>query len=215
MLDRDDYALTQKVLHWLIVVLVIGMIVGGNVMTDLGWPDPETAKTTNFLYLMHKSTGLLILALMVLRLAARIVHGAPLQDPTMPGIQRFVAGATHFLLYGLLFAMPLVGWIATSAGGYMEPFYGAVPIPALTPETICGVVGSVPQALGLDVCTSFIGQPGKVQAETLFGLHEILAKALVATAVLHALGAFYHLFVRQDGVFSRMWFRRPEPQKLK
>lgn len=215
MLHREDYALTQKVLHWLIVVLIIGMIVGGNVMTDLGWADPETAKTTNFLYLMHKSTGLLILGLMALRLLARIVHGAPLQDPTMPAIQRFAAGATHFLLYALLFAMPLVGWIATSAGGYMEPFYGLVAIPALTPETICGAVAPVTSVLGVDVCSGFLEQPGKVQAEALFGVHEALATALVAVAAIHALAAFYHLFIRRDGVFMRMWFRSPTPQKLK
>lgn len=215
MLDRDDYALTQKILHWLIAVLVIGMIVGGKVMTALGWPDPETAETTNFLYTMHKSTGLLILALMVLRLIARVIHGAPLQDPTLPAAQRFVAGATHLALYALLIAMPVVGWIATSAGGYTEPVYGLLPMPAATPQAICDAVGFVPNALGLEACAGFLEMPGKAQAEELFFIHEIIAYALVAVAALHVLGALYHLLVRQDGVFLRMWFRRPAPQRLK
>lgn len=215
MTEREDYAFVQKLLHWAIVVLVVGMLVGGNVMTALGWPDPETAATTNFLYMMHKSTGLVILGLMALRVLARILYGAPLQDPTIPAIQRFVAGLTHLLLYVLLIAMPLVGWMATTAGNYLEPVYGVIAMPALHPADVCAAAAPALDLFGLGFCAEFVQAPGKEQSEQLFAVHGALAFAIVAVAALHILGALYHLLVRQDGVFGRMWFRGPSPERLK
>lgn len=163
---------------------------------------------------MHKSTGFLLLGLILLRVLARLVYGAPLQEPTVPAFQRAAAGLAHFGLYVLLIAMPLLGWLATSTGGYMEPVYGLFSMPDLTAGMVCGWATPVSAAVGSTFCAEFTALPGREQAEQIFELHEAVGTAILVLAGVHILAALYHGLVRRDGVMARMWFHRPTPERL-
>ena len=97
----------------------------------------------------------------------------------MPASLRLLSRATHFLLYAILIALPLLGWINANARGWTVWFVGVIPLPALVPS------GS-----------SWGGQMGDV--------HMIVAYVLLGTAGLHVLAALYHQFVLRDALLSRM-----------
>lgn len=168
------YTLVQKTLHWSIALAVIGALAGGEL---IHWLDNGSFKDQ--VYFLHKSTGILILALMVARVVARLFHGAPALPAEIPGWQRRVSGLTHFLLYALLVTMPLVGWAATSAYPAPLPFYGLFDIPAL---------------VGAD----------RALSEQLFAIHRYMGRAILALVVMHIGAALFHGLVKKDGVFQRM-----------
>src|SRR5688572_11899865 len=112
-------------LHWLTVLMIIGLAIVGLSMDDL--PNgPQKIQV----YALHKSVGLTVLVLTLLRLGWRLLAGAPALPP-MPRWQRMAAHASHVALYGLLLAMPLSGWLFNSAAGFPLRWFGWVRIPAL------------------------------------------------------------------------------------
>ncbi len=181
----ENYATIQKILHWAIAVAAIGMLATGFYMSSIGFSadlPQETQDLRNQLYSMHKSTGFLVLALMILRLLLRLVLGAPPLPRSVPQAQRFAAQASHFTLYALLIAMPLAGWAAVSVGGFMEPVYGLFEMPPLLEK------GTTEEYFDV------------------IGVHVAIAFAILAVLAAHVAGALYHLLIRRDGVFRRMWF---------
>ncbi len=168
------YTLVQKILHWLIALAVIGALAGGEL---IHWLDNGSLKDQ--IYFVHKSTGMLILALMAARVVARLTYGAPGLPAEIPGWQRTVSGATHFLLYALLVLMPLVGWAATSAFPAPLPFYGLFEVPAL---------------IGAD----------RALSERLFEVHHYMGRAILVLVAMHIGAALFHGLVKKDGVFQRM-----------
>jgi cytochrome b561 len=130
----------------------------------------------------HKSVGLTILMLTLARLASRLSgHRAiPLPD-TSPRWQRLLARTTHVLFFVLLIAMPLAGWISTTAaGGSVEYFW-------------------------LFRWPDFPGVPlDKALAKSVIGLHEIAGKTLIGLIVLHIAGGLKEYFVDKDNVLQRM-----------
>lgn len=135
--------------------------------------------TPDLLYNFHKSLGVLILILMVLRLINRIVAGAPIPDPNIERWQQTVSSAVHGALYVLLVAMPVVGTIANSAYGASTPFFGLFTLPK--------IIGGN-QAL----------------ATQLFTLHRWTGFLVILLVLLHVGAALYHYFVRRDTVLQRM-----------
>src|SRR3546814_9033605 len=117
---------------------------------------------------MHKSTGIAVLALVLVRIAWRLYAGTPKPVAGTPTWQLRIASITHFLLYALLLAMPLSGWLYDSASG-LRPFhwYGLVDMPKLS-------------------------APNEGLAELSNDAHELLFWVLVALVVMHASAAFYH-----------------------
>ncbi len=106
-----SYSSAQKWLHWLIAAMILLiMIPAGLTMTRLG-----EGETTNRLYELHKSFGLIIFGLAVVRVVLRWIRGAPPVEPNVSAWQRFAAYASHYALYGLIILVPLTGWAATSA----------------------------------------------------------------------------------------------------
>ena len=180
---RARWSATSQALHWLILALLLVMAWLGLGMTEL----PNTAYKAR-LYGLHKSLGLAILALAVLRLGWRLYAGAPAELPGQPPWQRRLAAATHAGLYLLLFAIPLSGWVINSASGFPLRWFGLFRVPAITPRS-----------------------------EALNALakewHEGLFWALVALTLVHAAAAFYHHLFRHDATLARMlprgWVRRP------
>ena len=166
-------------LHWIMALCIIFMIVLGLVMEDI---TPVASRFEWFQ--IHKSLGLTILLLSVLRLGWRLLHTAPPLPTHMSKLEKLAAHGGHWGLYVLMFAMPLSGWAMVSASGkYPTIFFGLftvphLPIPAEHAKTIGG-----------------IAHEG----------HEITAVYLaIGLIVLHVLAALKHQFIDKDHLFARM-----------
>lgn len=123
----EDWGTVARSLHWLIALLVIGLALLGLVMQELP-NSPDKLK----LYALHKSVGLSVLVLVVLRLGWRAFDRRPPYPVAMPGWQRRLAATPHGLLYLLLIAMPLSGWLYNSAANFPLRWFGLFRVPALT-----------------------------------------------------------------------------------
>ena len=174
------YTTTAKALHWGIALLIFGMLGLGVYMTDLALSPAKLQ-----VYAWHKWTGVTVFALVALRLLWRLIH----RPPALPGhvgrIERFVAHAGHHLLYVLMFAIPLSGWLMSSAKGVQTVWFGVLPIPDLLARD---------KALG----------------ELLQTVHMSLNLCLVVLVLGHVGAALKHHFVDKDEVLARMLPRRGE-----
>ena len=133
----------------------------------------------NVFYTVHRSLGVLVLFLMLVRLAYRAFNGAPAPEPTITPLQRVASHLVHLALYALLIAQGLIGWVATSAYGATISFFGLFTVPAL---------------VGKDEALS----------KPLFAVHEFIGFAIAGLLVMHIGAALDHHFVRHDGVLRRM-----------
>ena len=168
------YPPTSKWLHWLVAGSVLVMIPIGIAMGRVGkGPLQDT------LYTLHKSFGILVLALMVARLINRLVVGAPAPAPGLARWQRAVSSATHGLLYVLLVIQAIGGWLANSAYGAPTPFFGLFELPALRDKD---------QAF----------------AEQVFGNHRFFGFVIAGLAAMHIAAALQHYFIKKDRVLQRM-----------
>src|SRR3954470_9758395 len=125
----DGYPPTSKLLHWLVAICVLTTAPVAIAMVRV-----DKGPTQDWLYNFHKSLGVLIFVLMILRLINRIVAGAPPPEPDIERWQKALSSAVHRLLYVLLFVMPIVGWIANSAYGAPTPFFGLFTLPKLVAD---------------------------------------------------------------------------------
>jgi cytochrome b561 len=172
--QSGSYPSTSKWLHWLVAGSVLTMIPIGIAMGRVAkGPLQDT------LYTLHKSFGILILALMVARLINRIVVGAPAPAPGLARWQRAVSSATHGLLYVLLVLQPIGGWLANSAYGAPTPFFGLFELPRLMAKD---------QAF----------------AEQVFSNHRIFGFVIAGLAAMHIAAALQHYFLVKDRVLQRM-----------
>lgn len=180
--NRDRWGPVSQALHWSIALLVLVMAGIGLSLDAL----PRSPKWF-WVYDLHKSIGLLLLALVIVRLSWRLYAGAPAPVAGLPRIQRFAAGATHALLYLLILAMPLSGWLYDSASG-------------LRPLQWFGLF-AVPRLVGAD----------EGLAADLHELHEVLFMILIVVALLHVAAAAWHHVFRGDATLARMlprgWLR--------
>jgi cytochrome b561 len=127
MASAYRYTVTQRLLHWLIALVVFGLLAMGFLFWGLGYQgvvDTFGQETTNQLYTYHKSFGVLLLILMVLRLLLRRASPPPAYEKPLTGVEKLVSGGTHLLLYLLLLGMPIGGWLATWYGGFPVQFFG-------------------------------------------------------------------------------------------
>lgn len=168
------YPSTSKWLHWLIAACVLTMIPIAIVMVRVG-----RGPTQDTLYLLHKSFGILILALMLLRLLNRLIVGAPAPEPSLARWQRTVSSATHGLLYVLLLLMPIVGWLANSAYGAATPFFGLFELPNLVPKD-------------------------RALADKLFAGHRFTGLVVAGLVLMHIGAALQHFIIHRDRVLQRM-----------
>jgi len=168
------YGGLARTFHWTIAGLLLVQIPLAFYMVDqpLG-PD----KLGN--YAIHKSIGLLIFAVTALRLAWRVTHPAPPLPAGVAKWQRFVARATQFLLYALLFLMPMTGLLRSQTANFQVSVFGLFTVPALV-----GVNQSLSKALA--------------------AAHEAQGTVLLVLVSAHALAALYHHFVRRDDVLRAM-----------
>lgn len=168
-------------LHWLTLLAIAGLVVVGFVMQEL-----PNSPTKIQVYALHKSFGLTVLALTVLRLLWRLVAGTPAPVPGTPRWQSFVAQATHGALYVILLAMPLSGWLYNSASGFPLKWFGLFALPKLS------------------------GYDAGVKAFAL-AAHEWLFIALALIVAVHAAAALKHHYLDRDATLSRMLPGLPPP----
>jgi cytochrome b561 len=180
----DRYTLTAVVLHWLIALLIVGGFAVGLYMTGLKL-SPDKLK----LYAWHKWSGMTVLTLALLRIVWRWTHPAPPPLPGQPAWQLRAAHFTHLALYGLVLAIPLSGWLYSSASGYPVVMFG---VKAL----------QLPDLVTRD----------KALATALKLVHETLNWTLAALVTGHVAAALKHALIDRDGTLARMWpTRRPSP----
>lgn len=171
----DRWGAVSQALHWLVVLLILALVVIGLTMTEL----PKTPKWF-WVYTMHKSLGITVLALMLLRLGWRLYAGRPNPVPGTQAWQQRIASTTHFLLYALVLAQPISGWIYDSASG-LRPF----------------------RLFGLFAMPKLVAADDSVR-DLALEAHEWGIWILLALVALHAGAAFHHHLFRNDATLARM-----------
>jgi cytochrome b561 len=175
------YTTTAIVLHWLLVVALLAQVGFGWLLDDIARGTPERTIYVN----LHKSTGLLIGLVILLRLYWRLSHPAPALPASMPAWERALAKWSHALLYACMVVMPLSGYIASNFSQYGVNFFNSAKL-----------------------------APWGVEDAAIYAVfnrtHMVTSWLLVALIALHVLAALRHLAAR-DGVFGRMWPQRSLP----
>jgi len=166
-----------RILHWLMAALIFTALGLGVCSTQL----PRNEFRSEVLF-FHKSIGVTVLALIALRIMVRVVVGAPPYAQPLGRFTGAAAGAGHLALYALMIALPLTGYLTTSAGGHEAPFFGLFALP-----------NPVPTNRFLDEAAS--------QA------HFVFACAIAGVLALHLAAVFWHARVKRDTVLTRMWPR--------
>jgi len=169
-----SYGWIAKTLHWGMAVGFLIMFALGFYMTGLPLGPDMFEKIA-----LHKSIGVVILFLAVLRLAWRLFNPTPRFPDAMAWYERLGAHATHIGLYALMFAMPLSGWAMSSAANFPVSVFGWFTLPALM-------------------------EPNKEMVDTLKSVHAIFGYVILAVLALHVLAALKHHFWNRDDVLKRM-----------
>lgn len=171
------YTKVAITLHWVMALLILStwsiaiaiddMPLSPTRITGLSW---------------HKWLGTTVFFLVLVRILWRATHPAPPLKIVMPAWQEKIMHLTHLALYLLMLAVPVVGWLMSSAKGYTVNYFGLFELPDLVPQD---------KALG----------------HLLKEIHELLANSLMALVGLHILAALKHQLIDKDGLLSRMSFR--------
>jgi cytochrome b561 len=169
-----EYNGAAKFLHWLIVVLLV-------VQFAVAWTMPDIRRDTKPVDLVawHLSVGMFVMLAMLTRLGWRAVSSVPPPASDLGPLLRRVSGVTHFVLYCLLFVLPLFGWMNANARGWTVRLFGSIPLPALV-------------------------VPGSPLGRAMGDVHGIVAWVLLGAIGLHVLGALYHRLVLKDALLQSM-----------
>ncbi len=163
----------QRLLHWLMAICILAMLFIGVGMVSTVAPKYLT------LVSIHKPLGMAILVLALIRLAVRLRYGAPALPADLPEPMKLAAHLSHYALYALMIALPLIGWGMLSAAAYPVNLWGSVYLPQILPQN---------DALHT----------------ALWNAHSYLAFVLFALILMHIAAALFHALIRRDGVFDSM-----------
>ena len=172
--EDDSWGAPAKLFHWVMAALIFAQIALG--LVAAGW---HVSPTKLNLFVWHKSTGMLILALLALRLLWRLSNPAPALPTDMAAWERMGAHLSHFLLYMLMVALPLTGWVISSASNVPFRIFWTIPLPAIT-------------------------APDKATADLFTSLHGWLVALLSLVLLAHIGAALRHHYVKKDTVLARM-----------
>jgi cytochrome b561 len=178
--ERHQFALSSRLLHWTMAAMVLTMLgIGVSMVVSLA--------NYHVLVSIHRPLGIAILILVVVRFVNRLVYRPPPFPATMSRAERLAATASEFMMYGLMFALPLVGWGMLSAARYPIVLFGSVDLPFMLPHD------AMLYAL-------------------LRRTHTILAYLFFVTFVAHFGAILFHTLVVRDGMLQRMlpWNIRPQ-----
>ena len=169
---KTSYGSIAKIFHWAIFILVTFMLVLGYFMDEID--KPARGMVMN----LHKLTGLLILLLMLCRLFWALMNPKPELPVGTKIWERMLSRAVHFTLYVLILAMPVAGWVMSSASGH-APFIGSFKM-------------KLPIAESDEV------------SHVAMNTHNFLAIVIIILVSLHVLAALFHFFIKKDNVLQRM-----------
>jgi len=175
--SNKSYTSTAKMLHWLVAGLVVVQFVLANLAERA--EDADDAVRELALFANHRSVGITILALVIIRLLWRWRNPAPRLPETMPRWQLTASKISHWSLYGILLVMPISGWLMSSAAEVSVSWFNVVQLP------------------------DFVA-PNHDLHEIFEEIHELLATLLFVIASLHILAALKHGLFDKDGVLQRM-----------
>jgi cytochrome b561 len=165
------FTLLQRLLHWLMAACIVAMLFIG-----VGMVSTITPKYLPLISI-HKTLGVALLVLVLIRLALRLYHGAPPLPADLPRTMKLGAKLSHQALYGLMIVMPLLGLGMLWAAAYPVVLYGGIQIPAL------------------------LSQSDRLHT-LLWNAHFYLGFAFFALVLLHLAAALFHALIRRDGVFE-------------
>ena len=171
-----SYGTFAKVLHWLVAAILV-------VQFSLGWlmPGVKRGMQPGLSMHTHISIGIVVLALILVRLVWRVTHPVP-PEPELPKWQRNASEVVHWLLYLLVLVTTLSGWFYASARGWTLTFFGLFPLPALVAQ-------------------------GSPTGRAIGGIHENIVWVLLAVIAMHVAAALVHAFVYRDRVLQRMLWK--------
>lgn len=171
---RNRYSAVSLTLHWLLAALILVQVILINVRE--GTEQPLSGQLIGW----HKSIGLTILVLTLVRIGWRLANPALPAPAGTPAWEKIAARVTHALFYVALIAIPVTGWLASSAGGREIEWFGLFQWPLLP-------VGG-----------------GREAAKGYMNLHELAMYGLYGLIALHVLAALKHQFINRDNVLHRM-----------
>jgi cytochrome b561 len=170
---KTRFSAVQRLLHWLMAIGILAMLfIGVGMVSTIG-------RQYVPLLIAHKTLGIAILVLALVRLLVRFVSGAPALPADLPEPMRLAAHLSHVGLYALMIGMPLIGWAMMSAAAYPIVLFGGIRLPPI-----------LPQSASLHTI--------------LWSAHFYLAFAFFALVMVHLAAALFHGLVRRDGVLQTM-----------
>ncbi len=181
MTGYSRYSLLQRLIHWAVAICVICLLPAGLTLGILGFDGVKNTfgiDITNALYKYHKTFGIIVLGLMTLRLVLRLIRGKPEYDSPLPSVSRVASRISHWLLYVLLLVQPVLGWAATSAGGFPIEFFNS----------------KLPALLAKDPALS----------KSLYAMHGTVGLLLLVLITVHIGAALMHWLMLRDTVMKRM-----------
>lgn len=172
----ERYNKTAMIIHWLMAVMIITMFFLGVYMVGL----PEKSDERNYFFTLHKSIGLTLALLAIIRLCWKLVLKSPPLPDDVTFIQKKLATTTHNLLYVMMFIQPISGYLSSSFSGYKTKFWG-IPLPHW-------------------------GWKAPEANEFFTTVHDASALIFCTLVLFHITGALYHIHKKQFHLFKRMWF---------
>jgi cytochrome b561 len=173
-MSTGRYTTTAIALHWLMAVLILSSFGVGLYMSGL-----PLSPTKLQIYSWHKWAGVTAFLLVLLRILWRAGHRPPVLPAAMPRWQQLAAHGGHALLYVLMVAIPLTGWLMSSAKGFQTVYFGVLPIPDLLAKD-------------------------KELGDLLRDVHATLNYLMIAIVVGHVGAALKHHFIDRDDILTRM-----------
>lgn len=170
--SETHYGVIAIILHWVMAILLIALLVLGLYMVGL----PISLEKLKF-YGWHKEYGILALMLVVIRMVWRCANITP--RLSIPLLEKIAARTVHWAFYGFMFALPITGWLITSAAGLPASFFGLFVLPNLV-------------------------SPNEDLMKLFQEIHKWLGYGLIATIILHACAALKHHFINKDDILRRM-----------
>lgn len=166
------FGLIAIIIHWVMAILLIALLALGLYMVGL----PISLEKLKF-YGWHKEYGMIALALVIIRIGWRLTNLTP--QLSLPVLEKFAARTVHWAFYGFMFAMPITGWLITSAAGLPVSLFGVVVLPNLI-------------------------SPNEDLLQLFEEIHKWLGYGLIVTIVLHVSAALKHHFINKDDILRRM-----------
>ncbi len=181
MTGYSRYSVLQRLIHWAVAICVLFVLPMGLTLGVLGFDGLKNTfgmDATNFIYKYHKTFGVIILGLMALRLVLRLIRGKPEYASPLPSVSRVASRIVHGLFYVLLLVQPMLGWAATSAGGFPIDFFNS----------------KLPALLSKDPALS----------KSLYAIHGTVGLLLLVLITIHISAALMHWLMLRDTVMKRM-----------